>query len=849
VIPPRLYLSHDAGLDWLMAFEFGRIDDAQPPDCWRGVTERFGFLHDAPGGRVVGFKVKEFSTFEPEDPDAAEIWGEPRFDVPVLGLVNSSAGEVVLAARTFFDGRDSLNRMIFGAATQASGEEAVALWRQCLESGDAMAHFALGYTLFELGRHAEAYRHLRHYTEIAPHGSWNWCWYGYAAEAVGELAEARRAYRRAVELEESGDQETDAGDRLERIVRPAPLVSRPSPPPGDRVVLWGDELPQLGRRRIDAISPRVAAGLTAGAKPKGYVHKDPNEDAVAVIDGAGVTLLVCADGHNGMAATRAAVGAVLTRWVDEVPAPADVSDDDLVALWHAAGQAVIAAGAAAGQPESRATLVVAIVAPGEVRWAAMGDSMLAIVQPYGGVNFLSKRRSHFVGWPMTPEEVAQRLPRGREDLAGNAWVILATDGLTDFVGDVEKTLVRAADASAGASRVVERLIDAACKGGAGDNVAVIAARVPPAQPVTAGESAAPPRASVDDRIRGCFLGGAVGDALGGPVEFDSIDRIRRRFGADGIANFAEAYGRAGAITDDTQMTLFTAEGLIRAYVRAVNKGICHAPGVVDHAYVRWLATQGERSRRWTDRGPDGWLIGVRALHDRRAPGNTCLSALRAPRAGTVDEPLNDSKGCGGVMRIAPVGLLGPQFTGDRFDLGCDVAALTHGHPSGYLAAGALAELVAQLLSGQPLERALDQVESRLVERPRHEETLEALRAGRMLAASGEEPSPEAIAALGEGWVAEEALAISVYCALVARDVEHGLRLAVNHSGDSDSTGAITGNILGALHGTRAIPARWIKQLELREEIEQLIADWIACFGPESTADLESEEWRSRYPGW
>jgi hypothetical protein len=197
--------------------------------------------------------------------------------------------------------------------------------------------------------------------------------------------------------------------------------------------------------------------------------------------------------------------------------------------------------------------------------------------------------------------------------------------------------------------------------------------------------AAPRLIALSDRIRGCLVGGAVGDALGAPVEFDSLDRIRKRFGPDGVTEFAEAYGRPGAITDDTQMTLFTAEGLIRAYVRQVNKGMCDVPSVVDHAYVRWLTTQGERSRRWTQEAPDGWLITVRGLHDHRAPGNTCISALRGPRAGTIEEPVNDSKGCGGVMRIAPVGLLGSQYSGDRFDLGCEVAALTHGHPSGYLA--------------------------------------------------------------------------------------------------------------------------------------------------------------------
>ena len=71
--------------------------------------------------------------------------------------------------------------------------------------------------LFELGRHQEAYRHLRHYTEIAPHGAWNWCWYGYAAEAIGELAEARAAYDRALELEATGQDATDASVRLARL--------------------------------------------------------------------------------------------------------------------------------------------------------------------------------------------------------------------------------------------------------------------------------------------------------------------------------------------------------------------------------------------------------------------------------------------------------------------------------------------------------------------------------------------------------------------------------------------------------------------------------------------------------
>ncbi len=204
------------------------------------------------------------------------------------------------------------------------------------------------------------------------------------------------------------------------------------------------------------------------------------------------------------------------------------------------------------------------------------------------------------------------------------------------------------------------------------------------------------RLSYEDRVAGCLLAGACGDALGAPVEFLDLEQIRRRYGPRGIRDFAPAYGRAGAITDDTQMTLFTAEGCLRAWGRGTEKGICHPPSVVSHAYLRWLRTQEETPSEGQSAGMDGWLIGLKQLWSRRAPGNTCLSALRACRR-FGQEAENDSKGCGGVMRVAPAGLAG--FSGGAegaFDIGCDVARLTHAHPSGYLAAGFQAAVIALL---------------------------------------------------------------------------------------------------------------------------------------------------------
>lgn len=317
-----------------------------------------------------------------------------------------------------------------------------------------------------------------------------------------------------------------------------------------------------------------------------------------------------------------------------------------------------------------------------------------------------------------------------------------------------------------------------------------------------------------DNFSGCLVGGAIGDALGAPVEFIySLAAIRAQFGPDGLTDYAPAYGRRGALTDDTQMTLFTAEGLLLAYDRGQERGIWDPLGMVHAAYLRWLATQGYTSSHpLFEARPQSGLAALPPLNARRAPGHTCISGLQGPTPGSLEHPLNDSKGSGGVMRVAPVGL---AFA-EPFALGCQTAALTHGHPSGTLAAGAFAVIIAAVVAGTPLPEAVAAALEALGSSGGRAETLAALTAAVQAAES--EPSPERLEKLGQGWVAEEALAISVYCALVARDFEHGVLLSVNHGGDSDTTGTLTGQLLGALWGRQALPQRWVENLELGEEI-------------------------------
>ena len=349
-----------------------------------------------------------------------------------------------------------------------------------------------------------------------------------------------------------------------------------------------------------------------------------------------------------------------------------------------------------------------------------------------------------------------------------------------------------------------------------------------------------------ERFRGCLLGGAVGDALGAPVEFTSLRGIRSAFGTDGVTDFAPVYGRSGAITDDTQMTLWTAEGLLRGRGHGEEDDAAERVASVHRAYLRWLRTQGMRSLDGSFATAarlegNGWLIKVKALHARRAPGNTCLSALASPGMGTMEQPKNDSKGCGGVMRVAPVGLH-EQNPERAFDLACEAAAITHGHPTGYLAAGCLAAVIAEIMRGAELREAVAGAIEILVSRTYHGETTGCLEHALALLDGGADPVPETVERIGQGWIAEEALAISAYCALAfPDDFRRAVLLAVNHSGDSDSTGAITGNILGALLGVDAIPSEWLERQELRHEIETIATDL-------QQRHQDTDDWRCRYPG-
>ncbi|NLN22351.1 MAG: ADP-ribosylglycohydrolase family protein [Syntrophomonadaceae bacterium] len=339
-------------------------------------------------------------------------------------------------------------------------------------------------------------------------------------------------------------------------------------------------------------------------------------------------------------------------------------------------------------------------------------------------------------------------------------------------------------------------------------------------------------------FRGCLVGGAVGDAMGWPVEFLKYKEIVKKYGSKGIKDLDLGNKNLAEITDDTQMTMFTAEGLLRAATRCSEKGENNLPSVIFHAYQRWLVTQGYNTGILKEL--DGLLINVSELHQQRAPGNTCLSALKSGKMGTIEQPINNSKGCGGVMRVAPVGLFCSRES--AFEIGCESAALTHGHPSGYLSAGVLAHLIACIIEGMEIEDAVTASLEELKKHNGHEECSSLLEKAIALSRDNTEPLT-ALSQLGEGWVGEETIAIAVYCSLKEKNnFKKALLISVNHDGDSDSTGAVTGNILGAYLGIDAIPAPWLQKVEFADLLIQLADDLLIGY-------QDTEEWRSKYPGW
>ena len=353
-----------------------------------------------------------------------------------------------------------------------------------------------------------------------------------------------------------------------------------------------------------------------------------------------------------------------------------------------------------------------------------------------------------------------------------------------------------------------------------------------------------------DQFRGCLIGGAIGDALGYPVEFMTWEQIKDEYGENGIQSYALRDGVA-RISDDTQMTLFTANGLLACAAR--NKGrkdISKYAKFIHGCYFDWRKTQG-RCETLSEKTISSWLYNVPELHSARAPGHTCMKALMSYSGGTPEKPKNQSKGNGGLMRVAPIGL---YFDSKDINIrqilriGAEAAALTHGHELGYITASALVYIInAIIYSGnagdislsQIVLDSVDHVGALFDDKPRFLEFTTIVKKAVDLA-YGDKNDIDCLNQLGCGGIAEETLAAAVFCALrYTNDFKKAITVSVNHGGDSDSTGSVTGNIVGAYHGYNRLPAEFLENLELKDIILEIADDLFYDY-------KEDAEWNRKY---
>lgn len=341
--------------------------------------------------------------------------------------------------------------------------------------------------------------------------------------------------------------------------------------------------------------------------------------------------------------------------------------------------------------------------------------------------------------------------------------------------------------------------------------------------------------TLQDRIRGAMIGGACGDALGYPVEFiKTYQGIIEQYGEKGITHMVKPWAKYGEqyekalILDDTQMTLFTANGLLNAKRKKTEQryAICEA-------YIEWYLTQ---IGKWSNRYKDCWIAFLPEMNKKRGPGHTCMSSLYTIYRG--HEPYNDSKGCGGVMRISPIPLhalaMGGISIEDADRLAGDSAEITHKNPPGFIPAALAAHIIYLLAEDErptrlTLENAthegMEMTKRIYAKYPSDVTYMGELCEKTVTLSKNYRPDLENIESIGQGWSGDEALAIALYCALKHFDsFEDALIAAVNHGGDSDSTGAVTGNILGAAIGYEAIPHFFKDDLKLHNVILHMADD-------------------------
>ncbi|MDR0222205.1 MAG: ADP-ribosylglycohydrolase family protein [Oscillospiraceae bacterium] len=337
----------------------------------------------------------------------------------------------------------------------------------------------------------------------------------------------------------------------------------------------------------------------------------------------------------------------------------------------------------------------------------------------------------------------------------------------------------------------------------------------------------------DSRFIGAFTGFGVGDAFGYPCRNLTFEEICRRFEKKGCLRLAvNSKTDTALFTDATQMTLFTADGIIWASsAQSLGGGGVDYTAHVFYAYQYWLYTQtktvaGSEYSWLFDKRANPYrsgLIKTKGLYKKRFSSSVNIDALLEAKNlgyGKIGGAKNNNGDNGAVKRVMPAGLFFNYDAVLAFRAGADFAAVTHGNPTGYLAAGCYSAIIAELVNGARIDDAVEKAMIILQSYDGCDECYKTLELTRELLADADVPPLDAVRRIGGGLRADEALGIAVFsAALHEDDYKNAVRLAVNHDGESDVCGAMCGGLLGAYHGAGFIPKNWVKKLSYLRLVE------------------------------
>jgi ADP-ribosylglycohydrolase len=303
-----------------------------------------------------------------------------------------------------------------------------------------------------------------------------------------------------------------------------------------------------------------------------------------------------------------------------------------------------------------------------------------------------------------------------------------------------------------------------------------------------------------DRLAGAVLGAAIGDAMGHPTEFMSIEAIQARYGPDGVRGFELYWERDGRrfapYTDDTQM----AECVLRALL-------------VEHNDLD--KSMREMARRFVE-----WAQHPQGGH--RAPGNACLAGCRTLARGENWSTAGGATagGCGSVMRSYPFGLFFTDDLAKAEDWAVNHSKLTHRDPIALAACAAMAIGMARAARGQEPEMIASEM---VLAAKRYSEPT-----ARMIARAIDDArngvSPDDTLDRLRGWAAHEAVAAAVYVFVRHPDDPAAAILeGANTPGDSDSIATLAGALTGGRRGIAGLPESWVRDVERSAELLSLSA--------------------------